>query len=98
MKFNNTPAFHAIISRKVGQALHDRGIVNVAAIAEGLQQQAPSENVYDIERAVLGYATLIGAPVLFERALTGDFDEPAWEGNEGLLIEILEGDPGALND
>jgi hypothetical protein len=98
MRFNDNPAFYATIGDHVSRALHDSGIVNVAAIALELRRQAPSENIYDIERAVLGYATLIGAPVVFERALTGGFDEPVWDDNDGLLIEIVEGDPGTLND
>jgi hypothetical protein len=54
----------------------------------------PTENVYDIERAVLGYATLIGAPILFERLLSGE--RPASEHNRGLVIEIVEGHPDGL--
>lgn len=97
MKFNN-PAFYAAIGHKVSQALHDGGIVNVAAISQDLRRQTPSENIYDIERAVLGYANLIGAPVLFERGLSYGFEEPGCEGRGALFIEFVEGNPDTLND
>ncbi|RLP26313.1 hypothetical protein [Mesorhizobium sp. YM1C-6-2] len=98
MKFNNNPAFYTAVSHQVSRALHEFGIVNVAAIAASLRRQTPSENVYDIERAVLGYANLIGAPILFDRALGGGFDKPGRGESRGLLVEFFEGDPDALND
>jgi hypothetical protein len=94
MKFNDNPDFYSEIGRRVCLALCDLGIVNVAAIAENLRRVHPTENVYDIESAVLGYATLIGAPILFERLLSGE--RPASEHNRGLVIEIVEGHPDGL--
>ena len=97
MKFNNDPALSLAISREVTQTLKETGIVNVAAIAAALRERVPSEDVYHIEHAVLGYATLIGAPVLFERALSRGFDEAPWPEGGGLIIEITEGDPDGLD-
>jgi len=97
MKFNNDPALSLAISREVTETLKETGIVNVAAIAAALRKHVPSGDVHHIEHAVLGYATLIGAPVLFERALSPESDEAPWPESGGLIIEFTEGNPDALD-
>lgn len=90
MKFNTTADFRAELGRKVTDALYEHGIVNLAAIAVDMQRQHPWENLFDIEHAILGYANLLGAPVVFERKLSAAFEGRAGDSNQGLLLEIIE--------
>jgi hypothetical protein len=93
MKFSNTKRFHADVSHQVRLAIYERGIVNISTLAEEIRQKYPYENVFDIERLVLGFANLFGCPILFDKSANPvALEQPVGEDNSGLLLDIVVAD------
>ncbi|HWK68882.1 MAG TPA: hypothetical protein VNS34_28495 [Rhizobiaceae bacterium] len=95
MKSSSDQSLRQDIIHKVQQALYEQGIVNIAAIAEVLQQRYPAQEAIELEKLVLGHASLISAPVIFDRTLSR-LERTIGDDDQGLIIEIVEGDPDSL--
>jgi hypothetical protein len=89
MNVAETTSIRAEASRGVRQQICEFGIVNVPAVSEEIKRQHPAENIFDIERLILGYAMWFGAPIVFDRSL---IDPPVCIENAGLLIDFVPDD------
>jgi hypothetical protein len=79
------------LNRTLVKTIYEYGIVNVPVLAAQLAGRHGDLSLADAERLVLGFAQLYSAPVEFDRSgCDWRSRAPVGQGNNGLLLEIVE--------